>query len=244
MIGITNVGGGGGMAYAYIGVVYDAGATVTCTDGNKTYRAKDTSGLYVFPVPYAATWIVTATDGTSTRSESVVITSLWQDVVVTMSFRDGTFWDGTLYYDGNDYAEYTGGWAKTLAMTRSYRYSQYSNNGSVSFDQRINLSVSKTYSCAIAQTMQTIDLTGFDSITIKPNYNDAGTERFSYIIIRDSDTGYYNQNYLKMYSVLGTDEQTFSLSDVNESAFIFVACETGNSTQMNMNVDRIKLNRA
>lgn len=241
MIGITNVGGGGGMAYAYIGVVYDAGATVTCTDGNKTYRAKDTSGLYVFPVPYAATWIVTATDGTSTSSESVVITSLWQDVVVTMSF-----WDGTLYYDRNDYAEYTGGWAKNSSMTKYYSSSQihYINNGSVSFDQRINLSVSKTYSCAIAQTMQTIDLTGFDSITIKPNYNKAGTERFSYIIIRDSDTGYYNENYLKMYSVLGTDEQTFSLSDVNESAFIFVACETGSSTGMSMSVDRIKLNRA
>lgn len=241
MIGITNVGGGGGMAYAYIGVVYDAGATVTCTDGNKTYRAKDTSGLYVFPVPYAATWIVTATDGTSTRSESVVITSLWQDVVVTMSF-----WDGTLYYDRNDYAEYTGGWAKNSSMKKYYSSSQihYINNGSVSFNQRINLSVSKTYSCAIAQTMQTIDLTGFDSITIKPNYNNAGTQSFSYIIIRDSDTGYYNRNYLKMYDVLGTDEQTFSLSDVNESAFIFVACETGNSTGMSMNVDRIKLNRA
>lgn len=242
MIGITNVGGGGGMAYAYIGVVYDAGATVTCTDGNKTYRAKDTSGLYVFPVPYAATWIVTATDGTSTRSESVVITSLWQDVVVTISF-----WDGTLYYDGNDYAEYTGGWAKNSSMKKYYSPSSqihYINNGSVSFNQRINLSVSKTHSCAIAQTMQTIDLTGFDSITIKPNHNKAGIQSFSYIIIRDSDTGYYDQNYLKMYSVLGTDEQTFSLSDVNESAFIFVACQAEDSIGMSMSVDRIKLNRA
>ena len=87
MIGITNVGGGGGMAYAYIGVVYDAGATVTCTDGNKTYRAKDTSGLYVFPVPYAATWVVTATNGTDVASESVVIDTLWQDVVVKINFH-------------------------------------------------------------------------------------------------------------------------------------------------------------
>lgn len=154
MIGITNVGGGGGMAYAYIGVIYDAGATVTCTDGNKTYRAKDTSGLYTFPVPYAATWIVTATDGTKTKSESVVITSLWQDVVADM-----TFWNGELFDNGRQFEFITGGWA--------YRPAKGNNPVDTStIDNHIRISRTASGKQCFVTTGESIDLTGVESITI------------------------------------------------------------------------------
>jgi hypothetical protein len=63
--------------FAFIAVTYPAGSTLTCTDGVKTLTAETTIGSYVFCVPYAATWIVTATDpadSTNTKSKTVEIT--------------------------------------------------------------------------------------------------------------------------------------------------------------------------
>lgn len=86
MIGETNVGGGA-KAFALIGVTYPAGSTCTCTDGTKTLKLKDTSGQGIFIIPYAATWTVTATNGTNTKSQSVEITSNGQSVSMTLSYQ-------------------------------------------------------------------------------------------------------------------------------------------------------------
>lgn len=67
--------GGAVKAFAWIAVTYPAGSTCTCTDGSKTLEAKTTGGSWVFNIPYAGTWTVTATDGTNTKSESVVIST-------------------------------------------------------------------------------------------------------------------------------------------------------------------------
>ena len=165
MIGITNVGGGGGMAYAYIGVIYGAGETVTCTDGNKTYRAKDTSGLYTFPVPYAATWIVTATDGTKTKSESVVITSLWQDVVVNM-----TFWNGELFDHGNQFEIVTGGWVYNPNIKSAYATGY---NG-VTIEDTIEVVTVANFTECGAQTVNAVDLSDYSYLVIIGNGTDAG----------------------------------------------------------------------
>ena len=63
-------GGGGTKLFAAIGVTYPAGAIVTCTKGTKTLAAKNTSGQWVFAIPEAGTWTVTA----GSRSASVSIT--------------------------------------------------------------------------------------------------------------------------------------------------------------------------
>lgn len=79
-------GGGSGKLFAAIGVTYPAGSTLTCTNGTKTLTAKTTSGQWVFAIPEAGTWTVTATDGTSTKSQSVSITYEGQIESVTLSF--------------------------------------------------------------------------------------------------------------------------------------------------------------
>lgn len=105
MIGRTNVGGGGvGNAYAVIAVTYPAGSTCTCTNGTKTIKAKDTSGSYLFLIPSAGTWTVTATDGTDTANKSIDITRRYQSECVELSY---ILW---LYKDGNEYPNLTGGW--------------------------------------------------------------------------------------------------------------------------------------
>ena len=102
MIGETNVGGGA-KAFALIGVTYSAGSTCTCTDGMKTLKLKNTSGQGIFIIPYAATWTVTATNGTNTKSQSVEITTEGQNVSVTLSYE-------LLLFDGGDKTGVTGGW--------------------------------------------------------------------------------------------------------------------------------------
>lgn len=88
--------GGTGKAFAVIGVTYPAGSTCTCSDGIKTLKLKDTSGQGFFLIPYAATWTVTATDGTNTKSESVEITTEGQSVSVELSYQLVLFDNGVV----------------------------------------------------------------------------------------------------------------------------------------------------
>ena len=78
---------GGAKAFAVISVTYPAGSVCTCSDGTKTLSLKDTSGQGFFLIPYAGTWIVTATDGTNTKSESVEITSEGQSESVVLNYQ-------------------------------------------------------------------------------------------------------------------------------------------------------------
>lgn len=83
-------GGGSGKLFAAIGVTYPAGSTVTCTNGTKTLTAKTTSGQWVFAIPEAGTWTVTATDAadaTKTKSASFEITTEGQSESVTLSYQ-------------------------------------------------------------------------------------------------------------------------------------------------------------
>jgi hypothetical protein len=94
---IEGVGGGGtGKLFAAIGVTYPEGSTLTCTDGTKTLKAKTTSGQWVFAVPYAGTWIVTATDGKETASKTVEITTEGQCASVVLEYRYYIIKDGEL----------------------------------------------------------------------------------------------------------------------------------------------------
>lgn len=85
---LNMVGGGGGTKlFAAIGVTYPEGSTVTCTNGTKTLTAKTTSGQWVFAIPEAGTWTVTATDGTNSQSQSVSITAEGQFESVELTYE-------------------------------------------------------------------------------------------------------------------------------------------------------------
>lgn len=90
--------GGTGKAFAVIGVTYPAGSVCTCSDGTKTLSLKDTSGQGFFLIPYAATWTVTATNGTNTKAQSVEITSEGQTESVALSYALDIFNNGVLTY--------------------------------------------------------------------------------------------------------------------------------------------------
>ena len=91
MIGKTNVGGGSSnSAWAYIGVTYPSGSTCSATNGSLTLNASGTSGLFVFQIPEPTstpeTWTVSCTNGTQTKSETVSVTSQYQNIVVTLTY--------------------------------------------------------------------------------------------------------------------------------------------------------------
>ena len=89
---------GGTKLFAAIGVTYPAGSTCTCSNGTKTLKAKNTSGQWVFAIPEAGTWTVTAGD----KSRSVSITKEGQFESVNLAIL--------VLFDSGDNVEVTGGW--------------------------------------------------------------------------------------------------------------------------------------
>ena len=85
----------GGKLFAVIAVTYPAGSTCTCVNGTKTYTAKDTSGQWIFRIPSAGTWTVTATDGTNTKTQEVSITAEGQVENVELKYALYLFKAGT-----------------------------------------------------------------------------------------------------------------------------------------------------
>lgn len=78
---------GGTKLFAAIGVTYPEGSILTCTKGSKTLRAKTSTGQWVFSIPEAGDWTVTATDGTNTRSQTVSITAEGQGVSMILNYE-------------------------------------------------------------------------------------------------------------------------------------------------------------
>ena len=140
----------GGKLFAVIGVTYPVGSTCTCTNGTETYTAKDTSGQWIFRIPSAGTWTVTATDGTNTKTQEVSITAEQQAEKVTLGY-----WNGELYDAGNQYTDVTGGWIR------------HGNGGTVTFnDDNIYLTTLEDYSEGAVDTTNAVDLTDFATLKV------------------------------------------------------------------------------
>ena len=92
---IELLGSGVGKIFALIAANFPAGSTCTCSDGTKTLSAKNTSGKWLFPIPYAGNWTVSATDGTDSASKVVEIAE-GQSVSVTLEYKDYVIHGGVL----------------------------------------------------------------------------------------------------------------------------------------------------
>ena len=82
-------GGGGGGLGAFIYVTVEAGSTVTATMGTMTRNAVYSQGVYVIDVPAFGDWVVTATKGANTATETVSVTKAGM-YEVTLLFVDAT----------------------------------------------------------------------------------------------------------------------------------------------------------
>lgn len=89
--------------FAVIGVTYPAGSTCTCTSGETTLTAEDTSGNAMFIIPEAGMWTVKAVSGNQSVGKAISITAAGQVEAITLIFE-------TVLFDGADNTAVTGGW--------------------------------------------------------------------------------------------------------------------------------------
>lgn len=81
---------------AQISVTYPEGSTCTCESGSTKLTAPTTTGSYTFTVPFAGTWTVSSTNGTSTATDTVTVTEDGQSESVTLTYIIYLFKDGTI----------------------------------------------------------------------------------------------------------------------------------------------------
>lgn len=97
---------GGVKLFALIKVTYPAGCKLTCTKDGTILTAETSDGDWLFSVPEAGKWTVTATDpndSTKSKSQDVEITAEGQVESVTLSFE-------LILFDSGTTADLVGGW--------------------------------------------------------------------------------------------------------------------------------------
>lgn len=149
------VGGAGGSAeLPAIYATYPEGSVCTCSNGAKTYTAKDTSGFWLFAGLDIGTWTVTATDGSDPASKTIAITENGQIANIVLEY---TQW---YFKDGEQYESITGGWSN----------SGWSYNGRTAqaptITDRIIVNSQPNQNATIAGTAKKIDFTGINTIKV------------------------------------------------------------------------------
>lgn len=211
-MGLVSPGAGTG-AFAVIAVIYPAGSIVTVTDGNITYSAPNTSGTALFIIPYAATWTVTATDGTDTASETVGITTEGQIMSVELLYKKFLFKDGQIN------TELTGGINGTV------------QNDVIYFSKEISVGNNKTFT-----TREKIDLTKAKSIMARMVSPNTVAALYFRLLVGDNEKNGENvtTSYLVAYegvtSPFNSEEKIVSLDVSSLSGEYYLGYAWGVST--------------
>ena len=214
--------GGLGKAFAVIDVTYLEGATCTCSNGTHTLEAEDTSGHFMFVIPEAGEWTVSAEkDGTS-KSETVDVNES-KAYIVNIS-------ELMLYYYGNIYEENTGGWASV------YNHDEYS--GSFTLEEtRMNIEVGY-HNDRSAFINTPIDLTTYKTLEVEIAWRDISTGYSPYMGVCSAKPG-AKPSYLAAKKVTNTAKhiETMDISSVTGVNYIVFS----GSNPMNIYVYSVKL---
>lgn len=159
------VGGGSGSAeLPAIYATYPAGSVCTCSNGEKTFTAKDTSGFWLFAGLEVGTWTVTATDGTDSAEKLVEITTPGQIASVNLSYA---LW---LFSHGDVFSDVTGGWTSENFYYYDSSYKKYTPV----IGDTILCETKEGGYYSIAGTVEKIDLTDIDTLYINALGSDGG----------------------------------------------------------------------
>lgn len=219
----------GGKLFAVIAVTYPAGSTCTCANGTKIYTAKDTSGQWIFRIPSAGTWTVTATDGTNTKSQEVSITAEQQAEKVTLAY-----WNGELYDAGNQYTDITGGWIR------------HGTGGTVTFnDDNIYLATLSEYTEGAVDTTNAVDLTDYATLKVTVQ----GSSKIGKVLVYTKDTTGKEIVAASVSLKSGTNETVTSLDVSGLSGVYYVRIQSSGTASSyyitgKFNVTKVKLEAA
>lgn len=223
-----------------IGVTYPEGSTCTCSDGNKTLKAKDTSGQALFLIPYAATWTVTAIDGELNVSKSVSISS-FNEVVTTEIFFTKYLFNGGA----------TVPWKK-LKMGRITTLSEFNINtnyynvheSQIGIGTKLSMTITYPTQGNIATT-ELIDMAPYSTLKIDANTweNSGNTSSVQYAIAVTNVTGdnvWYSNAAVKSGVIAATGARTISLDVSALTGSFYVAIWAGND-EAGYQFDNIRL---
>lgn len=197
---------GGAKAFAVISVTYPAGSVCTCSDGTKTLSLKDTSGQGFFLIPYAGTWIVTATDGTNTKSESVEITSEGQSESVVLNYQLVLFDNGivnNITWDATKQPQF--------AISN---VSSVIEVGGIAYDDGI----SAIYPMGLRGTTNAINLSTYETLKVTV-LNTSGSGR---VKVGIGSTATQSDILSGDISSVAESTTTFDISALNDSYFISI----------------------
>ena len=174
MTGRTNTGGGS--AFAVIDVSYPEGAACTCSNGVRTMQAKDTSGHWMFQIPRAGEWTVTAENESSSKSETVNVTeskAYSVDIKFTL----------ILYDSGSEHPETTGTWQVTSSDgDHAHDCTITKNAGSMVFTAAYHSTASFSHSLPI-------DMSGYATLHILGKFDNKSTGESGTVGVSTSNSG-------------------------------------------------------
>lgn len=206
---ITRRDGGIKDSFALIDATYPAGSVCTCTNGSKTLRAKDTSGSFLFMIPEAGTWTVSCTDGTRTKSKSVVISSKYQEEKITLSYEFVLFSKETGLASG-----YTLSSPATIdANDELYVSFNADRGGGIAINEPITTQLIENYSTLTVLTGSnvsgTYQLLGLRS-SFSPSSTYDGYSGQDYVVVYSSvESGYVQPNTTYTFDISNIDIPTY-----------------------------------
>lgn len=220
--------GGGSAKLPAIYVQYPEGSICTCTNGDKTYTAKDTTGFWLFAGLSIGTWTVTATDPMGENepvSETVEITTEGQSVDVELSYFAGYY-----YNAGDEYIGITGGWIQDAAFNIDNNWRP--NTGTVTKNtDSIALNVPGAALAAV-MTKKLIDLRKINTLILTCTSNVADANFLAVVSDRSSDLGDVSLAQVFMPKLTTKGTVSLDVSAVNEG--YIVVCASGQSRAVTM----------
>ena len=181
--------------FAVISVTYPAGSVCTCTKGTKSYKAKNTSGLALFAVPEVGEWTITCSDGISTATKTVSITTEGQAENVTLTYE--------LYLLQN-------GVQKTEFRTNVYA-------GTVTFESSaVKMEGNTTNLC----TSSKIDVSAYSSL--KFTYSGGYSLKFGVRITDPADHFWNGPDlaFVEAHHVSSQTTETVDISSINQAVYV------------------------
>lgn len=199
--------GGSTKYFAAISATTSLGAALSCTNGSKTFTAKDTSGQWMFIIPSVGTWTVTATKGSESKSVSVNITTEGQHESVSLILELVLFADGVA-------ADVTGGF-------------NFINDGTLTAYASGNNSSANSNA---VYSKGLIDLSGYTTLHFQVTASDGGGNNYRYLGVSSvANSGNVN-NYLARVISPAVGEVTLDISNISVPVAILIAVSRWGTT--------------
>ena len=202
---------GGEKLRSVIAVIYPAGSICTCVSGTKTLKARDTSGKALFNVTVGE-WTVSCTDGSSTVSKSVTITTPGQVESVKLSYAL------ILYDSGDEYTDITGGWSGFACYSGTSKGTFTKNSSSI----YIKSNGSKGAQSIAAATANKIDITDISTLKVNvTSFNVQSEYRAYFLLSSHRDTSSVSES-VATTGIPGTGEIALDISGLSGSYYVIV----------------------